>query len=144
MSSIPAGLKVFVVDDEHLIAFTLSTILRQQGFIAMPFTSPLKALEAAANERPHLLISDVMMPGLSGVELAIEIKKQCPECKVLLFSGQAATAGLLEDARGSGHDFTLLAKPIHPTDLIRAVRASWASPFAAQGTKPADLRSAEA
>ena len=92
--------RVFVVDDEHVIAFTLATILNQSGFRAIPFTNPLDALEAASLEGPNLLISDVMMPELSGVDLAIRIKSKCPGCKILLFSGQAATADLLADAQG--------------------------------------------
>lgn len=112
----------FVVDDERVIASTLSMILCNQGFDAAAFTEPLKALEAVRYEAPDLLISDVVMPVLSGVELAIEVRKHCPECKVLLFSGQAATANLLEAARANGHAFEILAKPVHPTDLLRQIQ----------------------
>jgi CheY-like chemotaxis protein len=66
---------------------------------------------------PDLLISDVMMPGMTGVELAIHFRKAQPGCKVLLFSGQAATADLLEKAGGQGYEFDLLSKPVHPKDL---------------------------
>ena len=114
--------RVFVVDDEHVIAFTLATILNQSGFRAIPFTNPLDALDAASLEGPNLLISDVMMPELSGVDLAIRIKSKCPGCKILLFSGQAATADLLADARREGHNFKLLSKPVHPSDLLAAIR----------------------
>jgi len=79
--------RIFIVDDEHVITSTLAMILRNQGFEATSFTEPLDALEAALCEAPDLLISDVMMPRLSGIELAIEVRKHCPECKVLLFSG---------------------------------------------------------
>jgi CheY-like chemotaxis protein len=67
---------------------------------------------------PDLLISDVAMPGISGVDLAIQMRAQYPTCKILLFSGQAATKDLLEDARGQGHDFDLLLKPVPPTELL--------------------------
>jgi len=70
-----------------------------------------------------LLISDVMMPEMSGIELALRIRESCPDCKVLLFSGQAATANLLEKARADGHDFELLSKPVHPSDLLAKIRA---------------------
>jgi YesN/AraC family two-component response regulator len=46
---------------------------------------------AARIEAPDLILSDVMMPGLSGIELAIAIQRECPECKILLFSGHAHT-----------------------------------------------------
>jgi DNA-binding NtrC family response regulator len=114
-------LRVFVVDDEFVIASTLGLILRHKGFDAISFHAPLDALEAARSKIPDLLISDVVMPRLSGIELAIRVQEQCPDCKVLLFSGQAATAGMLEAARANGHNFEILSKPVHPTDLLRRI-----------------------
>jgi len=116
------GTRVFVVDDEQVIALTLTTILKQSGFDATAFNSPIEALEKAREESPDLVISDVVMPGMSGVELAIQLQALCPNCKILLFSGQAATADLLSAARKSGHNFELLSKPIHPTDLLRSIQ----------------------
>jgi DNA-binding NtrC family response regulator len=115
--------RVFVVDDEDVIASTLAMILRLQGgFHARSFTKPLDALEAARLEAPDLLISDVVMPVLSGIDLALQVRAHCPECKVLLFSGQAATASMLETARAEGYDFELLLKPVHPSDLLAKIR----------------------
>jgi CheY-like chemotaxis protein len=116
------GLKVFVVDDESVIAATLAIILNQSGFQAESFTNPVQALEQARTTRPDLIISDVMMPEMTGIELAIAIKNECPECKILLFSGQAATADLLKTAREQGNEFHLLMKPIHPADLLQSIR----------------------
>ncbi len=93
-------------------------ILQKSGFDATSFTNSVKALEEAETERPDLLLSDVMMPELSGIELAVRIKKFHPKCKILLFSGQAATADLLREARVQGHDFILLAKPVHLGNLL--------------------------
>ncbi len=59
---------------------------------------------------------------MSGVDLALRIKEECPNCTVLLFSGQATTRDLLSKARDLGHDFQLLLKPVHPTDLLCEVR----------------------
>jgi DNA-binding NtrC family response regulator len=87
--------RVFVVDGERVIASTLAAILKLHGYSAASFTSSREALAAARASAPDLLISDVVMPGLSGVDLAIQIKAYCPACKFLLFSGQAATRGLL-------------------------------------------------
>jgi DNA-binding NtrC family response regulator len=112
---------VFVVDDEVVIASTLAAILRLHGYSAKSFTSPLKALEAARSQAPALLISDVLMPDISGIDLAIKIKAECPDCKILLFSGQASTQDLLEDARRQGYDFQLLSKPIHPTAMLASI-----------------------
>jgi FixJ family two-component response regulator len=62
-----------------------------------------------------------MMPEINGIELAIQLLQICPECRVLLFSGQANTQGLLDTARASGNDFEIMSKPIHPSDLLRKV-----------------------
>ena len=112
---------VFVVDDEWIIASTLAAILEQHGYEAVFFTQPLAALEAAHLRAPHLLITDIAMPMLSGVDLAIQFRALSPTCKVVLFSGQAGTADLLRAAREQGHDFELLSKPIHPTELLKKI-----------------------
>ena len=113
---------VFVIDDEAVIAQTLAIILNQAGFQASAFDHPDKAIAARAKHPPDLLISDVMMPGMTGIELAIHFRKADPRCKVLLFSGQAATADLLKKAREHGYDFDLLSKPVHPADLLAKLR----------------------
>jgi DNA-binding NtrC family response regulator len=113
---------VYVVDDESVIAQTLAMILNSSGFKATAFDHPKKALAAAQECSPELLITDVVMPGMTGVELAIEFRAKYPGCKVLLFSGQASTSDLLDQARMQGHDFDLLLKPVHPTDLLAKLR----------------------
>jgi CheY-like chemotaxis protein len=70
-----------------------------------------------------MLISDVIMTDLNGIDAAIKIRELLPECKILLFSGQAATADLLDRARGQGHEFEILAKPVHPQDLLARLRS---------------------
>jgi FixJ family two-component response regulator len=66
------------------------------------------------------------MPGITGVELAIMLTQSIPDLKVLLFSGQASTVDLLEKARHSGHHFTALTKPVHPTDMLKRISESLA------------------
>jgi DNA-binding response OmpR family regulator len=119
---------VLVVDDERVIADTLTTILSRSGFNAITAYDGETALALAKATPPDLLISDVVMPGMTGVDLAIALTHAIPTCKVLLFSGQAATLDLLEKARESGHDFTTLTKPVHPTDMLTRVRHSLTIP----------------
>ena len=116
------AVQIFVVDDEKAIAETLAVILARSGFTVNSFTSPREALEKARRFPPSLLLSDVFMPELSGVDLAVQIKVTWPHCKILLFSGQAETNDLLSAAREQGYDFPLLAKPIHPVDLLQRIR----------------------
>jgi CheY-like chemotaxis protein len=117
-----SGPHVFVVDDEPVIASTLAAILQMHGFSAKFFTSPLEALAAARAKSPDLLISDVDMPSISGIELAIRMKALHPTCQILLFSGQPSALDLLNSARAQGHNFDLLLKPIPPPELLTAIR----------------------
>jgi CheY-like chemotaxis protein len=114
--------KVLVVDDERVIADTLAIILNKAGFDASAVYTGTGAVERARSDRPDLIISDVIMPDMNGIEAAINIRAFLPGCKILLFSGQAATADLLESARAKGHDFEILAKPVHPQDLLAKLR----------------------
>jgi CheY-like chemotaxis protein len=115
--------KVLVADDEQVIANTLAIILNQAGFEAKAVYSGEKAIEALDSFEPDMLISDVIMTGMTGIEAAIQTRQKLPKCKILLFSGQAATADLLEKARSEGHEFEILAKPVHPTDLLAKLRS---------------------
>jgi CheY-like chemotaxis protein len=115
--------KVLVADDEKVIADTLAMILNQSGFQARAVYSGEKALELAPEFKPDMLISDVIMGDLDGIAAAIRIRELLPSIKILLFSGQAATAGLLENAHAEGYDFEILAKPVHPQDLISKLRS---------------------
>ena len=115
--------KVLVADDERVIADTLAMILNQSGFEARAVYSGEKALAEAAVFRPNMLISDVIMADLNGIDAAIRIREVLPGIKILLFSGQAATADLLQKARAQGYEFEILAKPVHPQDLLRRLRA---------------------
>ncbi|HMH15222.1 MAG TPA: response regulator [Edaphobacter sp.] len=112
---------VLVVDDERVIADTLSMILRKSGYDVMTAYDGTTALALARAVPPSLLITDVVMPGMTGIELAIMLVNVIEDCKVLLFSGQAATVDLLAVAREMGHEFTILTKPVHPTDMLRRV-----------------------
>ena len=111
-------MKALIADDEPIIADTLAIILNQAGFEARAVYSGEEALIMAKSIQPDLLISDVVMTGITGIAAAIKIRADLPSCKILLFSGQAVTSDLLEEARIQNHEFEVLAKPIHPTDLL--------------------------
>lgn len=115
---------VLVVDDESVIADTLTEILNRSGYAAVATYDGESALESALLKPPEMLITDVVLPGMNGIELAIQIKRIFPDCKTLLFSGQASTTDLLASANSAGHHFTLLSKPVHPKDLLAWVSQS--------------------
>jgi DNA-binding NtrC family response regulator len=110
--------RILIVDDEKNIADTLVMVFRIKGHEALAVYSAETAVETIETFEPDIVLSDVMMGKMTGVDLAIYLSKARPECKVLLFSGQAATADLLREASRKGHEFRLLAKPIHPQKLL--------------------------
>jgi CheY-like chemotaxis protein len=115
--------RVLIADDEAVIADTLATILSHAGFETQAVYSGEEALEMVHPFTPDMLISDVIMQGISGIEMAIKVRTMLPSCKILLFSGQACTANLLQKARAQGHEFEILTKPIHPSDLLARLHA---------------------
>jgi CheY-like chemotaxis protein len=127
MSEVTTKPKVLIADDEHVIADTLALILNQGGFEARAVYSCVRALEVAPSFRPDMLISDVIMSELNGVEAAIKMRALLPDIRVFLLSGQTATAELLEKENALHYGFEILVKPLHPKDLIRKLRASVAA-----------------
>jgi CheY-like chemotaxis protein len=114
--------RVLVVDDEQLIAQSLRDILLRAGFDTVCALSGTEAIELAEEICPDIVISDVIMPDLDGVQTAIRIRRACPDARILLFSGQSATSDILKRARAEGHNFDLLPKPIHPARLLAVLR----------------------
>jgi FixJ family two-component response regulator len=126
---------IFVVDDEPAIVETLATILKVSGFSAKPFLNALDALaEIAETSCPALVLTDINMPHMSGIDLGIRVREVCPRCKVVLFSGRICPPQMLEIAQRAGYDFPIIEKPIHPTKLIEEVKSLvaglWHSPIA--------------
>jgi DNA-binding NtrC family response regulator len=115
--------RIFVVDDEPTIAKTTSQILELQGFDAIPFSDPRHLLESCRESPPNLVISDIIMPHMTGFELAGLLKEMQPQCSVILFTGQAGVADLAALAVEQGHVLEVLSKPLHPQSLIETVRS---------------------
>src|SRR2546425_4660573 len=111
-------LTVMVVDDEPVVADTILEILKEEGIDGFAFPSGHAALNWFSRINPDAVIMDVVMPGISGIAAAIEMRKQSPACRVILFSGQTSTTDLLNEARAQGHEFEGLEKPIKPEVLL--------------------------
>jgi CheY-like chemotaxis protein len=118
MATLQASRRVLILDDEQVIANTLAMILNRNGFEAQAVFSAEDAIQVAQQIVPDVLISDVVMDGMTGIEAAIRISELVPHCKIILFSGQASTADLLQRAEAKGHCFELLVKPVHPRALL--------------------------
>jgi DNA-binding response OmpR family regulator len=115
---------VLVVDDERLIADTMTEILNRSGFQAFCAYDARTALGIATQTAVDYLITDVVIPVTNGIEHAISIRKVLPLIEILLLSGQAGITDMLERGRLEGYSFELLAKPIHPERLIERLKRS--------------------
>lgn len=120
--------RLFVVDDEKMLAWTLSMLLTKFGYQVSTFNNPMLAMDAFREQPADLVISDVAMPEMSGIDLAIFVRQHTPHCKILLLSGQAETPQLLQKARGNGFQFEVLAKPITPEKLLQHVSRELGAP----------------
>jgi CheY-like chemotaxis protein len=107
-------MKIMVVDDEPIIADTLVDILNGEGHNALSFSQGESAIRLAEIMQPDLLVTDVVMPGIDGIETAKAMLKVVPNCRIILFSGQAESTDMISKARADGHFFEVLAKPVNP------------------------------
>ena len=108
-----------IVDDERWTSDTLATIFNIAGFEARAAYSAEQALEIMNDWMPALVILDVMLPKMNGIELAIGLAGRAPSCQILLFSGNPNTAQLARTASEAGHSFDILDKPVHPDFMLQ-------------------------
>jgi PAS domain S-box-containing protein len=113
---------ILVVEDEPMIRELVETMLQSRGYSVLTVDNPVKASEFAAKYSGpiHLLLTDVVMPGISGREIATEISAQRPEMKVIFISGYTPNAivhhGILDE------DLNFLQKPFTAVTLTNKVR----------------------
>src|SRR5215469_15463285 len=97
--------KILIVDDEPAVAETLALILRGCHYDARTAFSAEQAIEILAEWKPDLVIADVMLPRMNGIDLGCVVKANYSNCQVLLVSGHPSTGELLEIASQKGNHF---------------------------------------
>jgi two-component system, cell cycle sensor histidine kinase and response regulator CckA len=111
---------VLLCEDEDGVRHLIETVLTNHGYRVLAAAGPLQALEIAAEREIDVLISDVIMPDLSGPELARRMESLRPGVRTLFVSGYTA-----ETVRSRGRlpaDSAFLEKPFHQLSLLRAIR----------------------
>ena len=116
--------KVLIIDDDPIHADTLAMVLNISGYIATVAYSGEQGVALARGTKFEHLVTDVMMQGMSGIDAAIAIRQVLPQYRILLISGNNDTTALLNAATAKGHNFEILAKPVHPTVLLEQMRAN--------------------
>jgi CheY-like chemotaxis protein len=118
MPDASANIRMLVVDDETIIADSLAAICRLRGLDAVAVYSGEDAVKDAMAHPPAVLLTDISMNGMNGIETAIRVLRVFPSCRVLLISGHPESGGLLEKARDHGYAFDVLTKPVHPKKIF--------------------------
>lgn len=120
--------RILIVDDEFAIADTLQMIFQLQRYDARAAYTAEGAAELIAKWPPDLAVLDVILPEMNGIDLAIVIKANYPNCHVILFSGHMNTSMLLEEAARKGHNFEVMAKPVLPDLMLERASALLGAP----------------
>jgi CheY-like chemotaxis protein len=120
--------KILVVDDEVIIADTIAQIFTVHGYSSRAVYSAEAAIDLLAKWEPNLAIIDIKLPGMSGVDLAIRMKAEFPNCKLTLITGFINPTELLETVTQEGHTFEVLKKPMRPEELL-SMAANLPQPF---------------
>lgn len=110
-------LRVLLVDDEEEFITTLAERLSMRGVQTMVILNGKEALEAVESHDPHIVVLDMMMPGIRGVDVLAQIKAHHPQMQVLMLSGHS-NASDREKVMGLGA-FDYLSKPVRFDDLLK-------------------------
>ncbi|MGO9119965.1 MAG: response regulator [Desulfomonilaceae bacterium] len=116
------GWKVLLVDDEKEFVSTLAERLRLRGIQADETGSGEEALRLIDDATPQVVVLDVMMPGMGGLEVLRRVKSRHPEIEVILLTGIGSTKEGAEGMRLGAFDF--LMKPLQIEELIEKIRAA--------------------
>lgn len=116
--------RILVIDDDRLVADTLSLIYAANGFEAEARYSAAEGLERARTFGPSLMLCDVSMPEESGLSLAEKMNREMPSCRVLMLTAYSGNFARVEmQAMRMKRPLKLLAKPCPPEELLRETRA---------------------
>ena len=114
------GHKIMVIDDENIVGKMIKSSFGQDGYIVEAFLDAEPAIERLREEKFDVVITDLKMRNIDGMEVLNTIKKESPEIKVIMITAYASVDAAVEAFRKSADDF--FAKPIKIADLKATVR----------------------
>lgn len=120
--------RILVVDDDRATRHVLSRVLTQAGFDTTSARDGMEALEKLRARRVDLLLLDIWMPRLNGLDLLARLRKRKTRPRVIVMTSDDAPATLLKAVREQA--FTYIHKPVNSAALVQAVRDVLASPEA--------------
>ncbi|MBI4774255.1 MAG: response regulator [Deltaproteobacteria bacterium] len=117
------GLKVLLVDDEEEFASTLAERLRLRDIVTLVANDGEQALRILETERPRVVVLDVMMPGLGGLDVLQRIRNKHPEIKTILLTGRGSTKDGIKGMRLGAYDYMM--KPAKIEELIEKMKEAF-------------------
>ena len=108
--------RVAVIDDEPIIADTLTEILTLHGYEARAHYNGESALASVREFCPQVLLSDVRMERLDGIETALRIRETQPRCRIILFTASPVRGEIYKRICDLGFEF--LERPLHPREIV--------------------------
>jgi DNA-binding NtrC family response regulator len=111
--------RILIADDEHEIAQQLGHLVHREGLTPLLAKDGKEALKLVRAGDPDVLLADLRMPGMDGMELMRKVREIDPELPVILMTGYAEVQGAVRAIRAGAHDY--LAKPFDHNEVIRVV-----------------------
>lgn len=115
----PKSARILVVDDEGAIRYSISKTLQRVGYQVNAAASGEEALTMLDEQDYDVVLTDIRMPGLTGVELLAKIKEKAPDSIVILMTAYASLGTAVESLRLGAHDY--LIKPVSSQDIRQSV-----------------------
>jgi two-component system nitrogen regulation response regulator GlnG len=111
---------IWVVDDDHSIRFVLEKALTREQFSVRAFSNPRDVLRALADDAPQVLVSDIRMPGGSGIDLLAEVKQRHPGLPVIIMTAFSDLDSAVSAFQGGAFEY--LPKPFDVNKAVELIR----------------------
>ena len=115
-----SGYRIMAIDDENIVGKMIKTVFERDGYIVETFLNPKPALARLKEEKFDVVITDLKMKDMDGMEVLKTIKKESPETKVIMITAFASLDAAVEAFRRNVNDF--FAKPVKIADLKASVQ----------------------
>jgi len=116
--------RILIIDDDKQICVILADLVKKEGFEALTAYEGEKALKIVRSEDPDLMLVDMMLPGMDGMEVMRQVKEIVPELPVVFITAHADARGAVNAIKAGAHDY--LSKPFDNHEVIRVVHRALA------------------